>query len=372
MESNTAATKESETLDTNKEDMTNDENPFDIGNEADENGNNNTDEQGDIAQESVVDVYSASNNDRDNRSKTPPKPPRPPRYTKAVDTAAAQKLLNGEQEQEQDNPFGDNPFAADDTKVSVTTSLTPQSVLTMNTSSPTNSDNMQTKDVPSRRASGGGKAPFPYMDQLKELMLMGFRRSSIEKYLREARGSVPVASAQMCNLLKSQHLYVDSQIWHPVLQAKVVAWMPNMVEEGSTEVHTGYVINISHSLPFPNSWKVTIRFRVFQKFHNEINKFISRALAPDSLRNPFPSSLGGWFKANDDKARNERMKLLGDWLNEVVSTSILCGTPPIWNALCDFLQIKENLILKPPTSVAKHSGPLSQNNTRKFAGGDLI
>ena len=115
--------------------------------------------------------------------------------------------------------------------MSVTTSLTPQSVLTMNTSSPTNSDNMQTKDVPSRRASGGGKAPFPYMDQLKELMLMGFRRSSIEKYLREARGSVPVASAQMCNVLKSQHLYVDSQIWHPVLQAKVVAWMPNMVEE---------------------------------------------------------------------------------------------------------------------------------------------
>ena len=86
--------------------------------------------------------------------------------------------------------------------------------------------------------------------------------------------------------------------------------------------------------------------RQFQAMWNKISSEVSGSLSPASMRNQFPSTLGGWFKGNTDKDKTKRMAALSSFLEELCSTSILIANHNIYPIVEEFLEIDKNVTAK--------------------------
>ena len=169
-----------------------------------------------------------------------------------------------------------------------------------------------------------------------------------KKKKKAAKTPKQIAIDNLCAKLKEKPLFDDRTIWSQVMFARVASWLPNVIDESTGEVHTHYIVSVTVRYPGRSamSWKVGRRMRHFQAFWNKISCKVSSILAPGTMKNQFPSTMGGWFKANGDKDRNKRMEKLSQFLDELLATSVLTGDIDIYEALGEFFDVKAQVTEK--------------------------
>lgn len=157
-----------------------------------------------------------------------------------------------------------------------------------------------------------------------------------------------MAVAALCAQLKEKPLYYDKTIWTQTVFGRVTSWLPDVEDPETGEHHTFYIVSVTvrYNNLAAMTWKINRRMRHFQTLWNKISSTVSSALSPGVLEHPFPSTLGGWFKSNGDKDKNQRMLALTNFFEELLSKSILAGHHDIYEALEEFLEIGSHVAEK--------------------------
>ena len=181
-------------------------------------------------------------------------------------------------------------------------------------------------------------AQFAHKTALKEMMLMGYRQAFSQVQLTESGGSVLAASKVCTDILKTRKDGLDNQIWHPVLGAKVSAWMPAGIPGNQ---YTVYIINVSMDIPGYSAWKLSMRYSSFK----QLSDTLYRLGGSPHIKVPFPST--GWMTSPSDKKHSERKAGLDSWIRSLLLTGIVMGTPACSAAIFNFLDVMKNL--KAPT-----------------------
>ena len=192
------------------------------------------------------------------------------------------------------------------------------------------------------------------------------RKGGKEKKKKVAKTPKQIAVDNLCTKLKGKPLFADRTIWSQLMFARVASWLPNVIDESTGEVHTHYIVSVTvrYSGRSAISWKVGRRMRHFQSFWNKISSKVSSNLAPGTMKNQFPSTMGGWFKANGDKDRNKRMENLSQFLDELLATSILTGDVDIYEALGEFFDVKAQVTEKAAQQMQTQQPPRRASHSK--------
>ena len=130
--------------------------------------------------------------------------------------------------------------------------------------------------------------------------------------------------------------------------ARVISWLPNMVDpDGSGEICTVYIVNVTMDVPYYSQWKVHCRFKKLKNLYDSISGTIGRHI-PGGLKVPFPSSTATWFRSGTDDARSKRMYDLDLWLKELCKEGVLMGRKKVKEVLWDMLRVENNLTYQKP------------------------
>lgn len=118
------------------------------------------------------------------------------------------------------------------------------------------------------------------------------------------------------------------------------SWLPNFLDTGLRDYHTGYVISITYDQIMTTrilTWQVTVRYSQMKAYHDLIKRYAPKNVI---LHKEFPfATLSHSLNGINDEIRNDRMEKFDSWLKEIVSHPLLMTQRDIVDATMSLLEL---------------------------------
>lgn len=183
-------------------------------------------------------------------------------------------------------------------------------------------------------------------ENIAMLVKMGYNRTRVAEALVKFNNDLQnAATALSQNAIREMNpsLYpggISMFTWQPPLQVRIGSWLPYL--QNGRLVHYSYFITVTSK--FANqSYTVEKRYSLFYELYQSIYFDILRVY-PTGMKNPFPADrLTSWFFGTSDELLNQRREALNGWLQEVVTEPQLMTHIPVYQAICDFLEVHNHI-----------------------------
>lgn len=124
----------------------------------------------------------------------------------------------------------------------------------------------------------------------------------------------------------------------------VESWLPNVTDEGKSDYHTVYVVEVQYDDILENkpiSWQLMLRYSQFKEAYDRMR----RTLAKLPTRAEFPlAKASHWLLGLSDEVRHERKEQLHIWLKEISQDPLLMTSPEITHAFFDLLEVSGRVL----------------------------